>query len=68
MTPGRVKLGQKMGGQMGNETLSILNQKVMKLIPEENLVLIQGGIPGARGGLVVVRGAIKKSGGKPKKK
>jgi large subunit ribosomal protein L3 len=68
MTPGRVKLGQKMGGQMGNETLSILNQKVMKLIPEQNLVLIEGGIPGARGGLVVVRGAIKKAGGKPKKK
>ncbi len=67
MTPGRVKLGQKMGGQMGNETLSILNQKVMKLIPDQNLVLIQGGIPGARGGLVVVRGAIKKAGGKPKK-
>jgi large subunit ribosomal protein L3 len=68
MTPGRVKLGQKMGGQMGNETLSILNQKVMKLIPDQNLVLIEGGIPGARGGLVVVRGAIKKAGGKPKKK
>jgi large subunit ribosomal protein L3 len=68
MTPGRVKLGQKMGGQMGNETLSILNQKVMKLIPDQNLVLIQGGIPGARGGMVVVRGAIKKAGGKPKKK
>jgi large subunit ribosomal protein L3 len=67
MTPGRVKLGQKMSGQLGNETLSILNQKVVKLVPEQNLVLIQGGIPGARGGLVVVRGAIKKNGGKPKK-
>lgn len=67
MTPGRVKLGQKMSGQLGNETLSILNQKVVKLVPEQNLILIKGGIPGARGGLVVVRGAVKKNGGKPAK-
>ena len=65
MTPGRVKLGMKMPGQMGNETKSVLNQRVVKVIPEQNLVLIHGGIPGARGGLVVVRGAIKRRGGKP---
>ena len=67
MTPGRVKLGQKMPGHMGNVTKSVLNQRVVKLIPEQNLVLIHGGIPGARGQLVVVRGAIKRNGGKPKK-
>ncbi len=66
MTPGRVKPGQKMPGHMGADTNSILNQKVVKLLPEQNLVFIQGGIPGARGELVVVRGAIKKRGGKPK--
>src|SRR6185295_8201434 len=59
MTPGRVKLGQKMPGHMGAENKSILNQKVVKVIPDQNLVLIAGNIPGARGGLVVVRGAIK---------
>ncbi|HEV8244804.1 MAG TPA: 50S ribosomal protein L3, partial [Polyangiaceae bacterium] len=67
MTPGRVKLGQKMGGHTGAATHSILSQKVVKLLPEQNLVLIGGGIPGPRGELVIVRGAIKKRGGKAKK-
>jgi large subunit ribosomal protein L3 len=68
MTPGRVKLGMKMPGQLGNVTKSVLSQRVVKLVPEQNLVFIRGGIPGARGGLVVVRGAIKRKGGKPAKK
>ena len=66
MTPGRVKLGMKMPGHYGSETVSLLNQRVIKVIPDQNLVLIDGGIPGARGGIVVVRGAIKRAGGKPK--
>ena len=66
MTPGRVKLGHKMPGQYGNETVSIMSQKVVKVVPEQNLVLVGGGVPGSRGGLVYVRGAIKKSGGKKK--
>ncbi len=66
MTPGRVKLGMKMPGHMGNETSSVLNQRVAKVVADQNLVLIRGSIPGARGGLVVVRGAIKKNGGKKK--
>jgi len=67
MTPGRVKLGMKMPGHMGDATTSVLNQKVAKIIGEKNLILIRGGIPGSRGGLVVVRGAIKKkNGGKAK--
>jgi large subunit ribosomal protein L3 len=67
MTPGRVKLGMKMPGHLGNVTKSVLSQRVVKLVPEQNLVFIRGGIPGARGGLVVVRGAIKRRGGKPSK-
>jgi large subunit ribosomal protein L3 len=66
MTPGRVKLGQKMPGHSGDATTSVLNQKVAKVVGEQNLLLIHGNIPGARGGLVVVRGAIKKRGGKKK--
>ena len=66
MTPGRVKLGMKMPGQHGNQTVSVLSQKIVKVIPEQNLILIHGGIPGARNGLVFVRGAIKKNGGLPK--
>jgi large subunit ribosomal protein L3 len=63
MTPGRVKLGMKMPGHHGDATTSVLNQKVAKVIGEKNLILIRGGIPGSRGGLVVVRGAIKKKNG-----
>jgi len=66
MTPGRVKLGQKMPGHAGDATTSVLNQKVAKVVGEQNLLLIRGNIPGSRGGLVVVRGAIKKRGGKKK--
>ncbi len=68
MTPGRVKLGMKMPGQMGDATRSVLSQLVAKIVPEQNLVLIRGGVPGARGGLVVVRGAVKKNGGVKKSK
>jgi large subunit ribosomal protein L3 len=56
----------KMPGHYGNETVSILNQRVAKLLPDQNLVLVAGAIPGARGTLVVVRGAIKRAGGKKK--
>ena len=63
MTPGRVKLGMKMPGHHGDATTSVLNQKVAKVIADQNLVLIAGGIPGSRGGLVVIRGAIKKKNG-----
>jgi len=68
MTPGRVKLGQKMPGQHGNATFSVLNQRVVKILPEENLLLIRGGLPGARDTLVVVRGAVRRAGGKAKPK
>jgi len=66
MTPGRVKLGQKMPGHYGAEKVSVLNQRVAKLVADQNLVLVAGAIPGARGSLVLVRGAIKRSGGKKK--
>jgi large subunit ribosomal protein L3 len=69
MTPGRTLPGLKMPGQYGNETMSVLNLKVAKIVPDQDLVLIEGGIPGARNGLVTVRGAVKKkNGGKPKAK
>jgi large subunit ribosomal protein L3 len=66
MTPGRVKLGQKMPGHSGNETMTLLNQPVVKVLADQNLVFIRGGVPGARGGMVIVRGAIKRAGGKKK--
>lgn len=66
MTPGRVFKGKKMPGQMGNKTVSVLSQKIVKLVAEDNLLLVRGGIPGGKNALVVVRGAIKKkNAGKP---
>jgi large subunit ribosomal protein L3 len=64
MTPGRTKKGMKMPGQMGNVRVSVLSQKVAKVIPEQHLVLVYGGVPGARGSLVELRGAIKRRGGR----
>ena len=69
MTPGRTLPGLKMPGQHGNTTVSVLNLKVAKIVPEEHLLLIEGGVPGARNSMVTVRGAVKKkNGGKPKAK
>ena len=67
MTPGRTLPGLKMPGHYGDETVTALNLRVVKLMPEDDLVLIHGAIPGAKNGLVLVRGAVKKkNGGKPK--
>lgn len=64
MTPGRVLPGRKMPGQHGNTTTSVLSQRIVRVLPEDGLVLIRGGVPGARNGLVVVRGASRRAGGK----
>jgi large subunit ribosomal protein L3 len=66
MTPGRTLPGLRMPGQHGNRVRSVLNQRIARVMPEENLILVQGGAPGASNGFVVVRGAIKRWGGKPK--
>jgi large subunit ribosomal protein L3 len=42
--------------------------KIAKVLPEEQLLLIEGGVPGPRNSIVSVRGAVKKKGGKPKSK
>ena len=64
MTPGRTLPNLKMPGHYGDERLSILNQKIVKIDAEKNLLLIEGGVPGARNSIVAVRGANKKNGGK----
>lgn len=59
MTPGRTLPNLKMPGQYGNETVSVLNLRVAKVDAEKNLLMIEGGIPGPRNGLVLVRHAVK---------
>ena len=61
MTPGRTLRGQKMPGQHGNKNTTILNLRIVKLLPEENIVLVDGGVPGPRNGFLTVKGAIKKA-------
>ena len=51
---GRVLPGQRMAGHWGVETVSVQKMKLLKVIPEENLLLIGGGIPGATGSVVYV--------------
>jgi large subunit ribosomal protein L3 len=60
MTPGRVLPGLRMPGQYGNSPVSVLSQKIVKLVPEQGLVMVAGGVPGSRNGIVEVRGAVKK--------
>lgn len=59
MTPGRTLPNIKMPGQYGNETVSILNLKIARVDAEKNLLMIEGGVPGATNGLVLVRHGVK---------
>src|SRR3954466_16027206 len=62
-TPGRSWKNQAMPGHMGSEKRTVQNLRVVKIIPDKNLILVKGAIPGANGDDVVVRSAIK---GQPK--
>jgi large subunit ribosomal protein L3 len=57
--PGRVFKGQRMPGRMGGENVTVQNIQVVGVKPEENILLVKGGIPGARGSLVVIRKSVK---------
>ena len=59
--PGKVFKGKKMAGQMGNRMVTTLNLKVVKTDPERGLIMVQGAVPGAKGGWVLLRDAVKKS-------
>jgi large subunit ribosomal protein L3 len=50
--PGRVIPGKRMAGQWGDETVTIINVKIVDVIVEENVVLVRGSVPGARNSLV----------------
>jgi large subunit ribosomal protein L3 len=54
-TPGRVFKGMKMAGHLGNETVTIRNLEVVKVIPEKNLILVKGSVPGPDKGLLLIR-------------
>ena len=58
-TPGRVFKGKKMSGQMGNAQVTTQNLEIVRVDAERNLLLIKGAVPGAPGGNIIVRPAVK---------
>jgi large subunit ribosomal protein L3 len=57
--PSRVVKGMRMGGRMGGSQTTIHNMKVLRVDPENHLLIVEGGIPGAPTGYVVIRKAVK---------
>jgi len=57
--PGRVFKGKVLPGHMGNKKVTIQNLEVVKVIADENLILVKGAVPGIKGSLVTVRDAVK---------
>ena len=53
--PARVFKGMKMAGQMGNEKVTVQNLKVIKVVPEKNLLVIKGCVPGHKNSIVTIR-------------
>ncbi len=57
--PAKVFKGKKMPGQMGNEKVTLQNLEIVEVRADENLILVKGGIPGPRQGLVMIRKGVK---------
>lgn len=58
-TPGRVFKGTRMAGRMGNQRVTVQNLQVVEIIPDKNLLLVRGSVPGAKNGLLYVRRAVR---------
>ena len=52
--PSRVFKGMRMAGHMGNDRVKVFNLEVIKVIPENNLVIVKGSVPGAKGSYVIL--------------
>ena len=57
--PGRVMKGKKLPGHMGVKKVTVQNLEVVKVVADENIILVKGAVPGNKGGLVTVRNAVK---------
>lgn len=57
--PGRVFKGLRMAGQMGNQAVAVANLEVVEILAEDNAIAVAGSVPGADGGIVMVRHAAK---------
>jgi large subunit ribosomal protein L3 len=61
-TPSRVFKGTRMAGRVGHQKVTTLNLEIVQADAERDLLLIKGAVPGPRGGVVLIRGAVKKVG------
>ncbi|MGV8964357.1 MAG: 50S ribosomal protein L3 [Candidatus Saccharimonadaceae bacterium] len=52
--PAKVFKGTRMGGQMGNERVTVQNLQIIKVIPEHNLLLLKGSVPGGKGSILYI--------------
>ena len=59
--PGKVWKGKKMAGHLGNQSATMLNQRVVRIDEPRSLLYVMGSVPGAIGSLVKVRDAVKKT-------
>lgn len=59
--PGRVFKGKKMAGHMGDERVTVQNLTIVRTDDEKGLVLVEGGVPGAKGAWVLLKDAVKKA-------
>ncbi|MCG8541282.1 MAG: 50S ribosomal protein L3 [Clostridia bacterium] len=57
--PSRVFKGQNMAGKMGNEKVTVQNLEVAKVDSERNLLLVKGAVPGPKGGIIIIKEAVK---------
>lgn len=57
-TPSRVYKGKKMAGRQGNKQVTVKNLSVVKVDKERNLILVRGSVPGAEGGLLIIKPAV----------
>ena len=60
LRPMRVFKGKKLPGHMGDVTVTVQNLEVVSVVPEENVILIKGNVPGAKKSLVIIKSAVKK--------
>ncbi len=59
VAPNRVFKGKALPGRMGNERVSVQNLEVVKVVPEKNVLLIKGSVPGPKNSYLIIRSAIK---------
>jgi large subunit ribosomal protein L3 len=59
--PGKVFKGKKMAGHMGDERVTTQNLKIVRTDVDRGLIMIEGSVPGAKGGFILVRDAVKKA-------